>query len=297
MPPIKRDTAVHSLATLTGVVDVKQDREVDVGVNSLHIKTNYRCTETLIMKKLLHLAAVTTTLVSLSAAPAFAESAKNAMSVSGVALIQPTTQTEGWQPILNAAIHTAQQKDLIAGASLETGLYTQTQVRGKNGSTDTASANAQIEVRVLVDLYADGKGTATDESGGNVSGFDLVAAPGHVVFDKRLQSLSATLGGVLESCSDTNLDGTIDLLTECTVTDEQIDLLSSTMAAHHFNFVIPNLPSGTHRVVLQARISSASSSVAGSASANGLIGKGAFTVEEVRAVNVKRLPGLFTFSM
>lgn len=248
------------------------------------------------MKKVLPIT-IAAVLASFSASPSIAESAKNAMAVSGIALVQQTTQTGGWQKVLSANIHTAQQKDLIASASLETGLYTQTQVKGKNGSTDSSSANAQIELRVLVDLYADGNGSAIDETGAVASGYDLVAAPGHVVFDKRMQTLSATLGGVLESCTDTNLDGTIDVRTECTFTDEQIELVLGTMAAHHFNFVIPNLPSGTHRVVLQARISSGSSTQSGSASANGLVGKGSFTVEEVRAVNVKSLPGSFTFNM
>lgn len=252
------------------------------------------------MKRMTHLSiatAIVTTLVGFATSLALAASAKNTMSVSGVVLVQATTQTHSWDKVLAASIHVAEQKELIAGASLETGLYTQTQVKGKNGTPDTSTAGAQIEVRVLVDLDSDGLGSVVDENGQNVSGFDLIAAPGHVVFDKRVQTLSAVLGGVIQSCTDQNLDGTIDITTECVVTNEEINLILDTMGARHFNFVIGNLPQGTHRLELQAQISSSTESQSGSASAAALVGKGSFTVEEVRAVNTKDTSGSFSFSM
>jgi hypothetical protein len=252
------------------------------------------------MKKLMQLAITTTlatTLLGLTTGAAFAASAKTALEVKGATLMQATPQTHSWDRILSASIHVAEQKELIAGASLETGLYTQTKVKGKNGTSDTSSAGVQIEMRVLVDLDSDGFGTVTDEDGNVISGFDLIAAPGHVVFDKRAQELSAVLGGVIDSCTDVNGDGTIDITTECSVTDEEINLILETMAAHHFNFVIGNLPQGTHRLELQAQISSSTDSQNGSASADALIGKGSFTVEEVRAVNTKDSSGSFDISM
>ncbi|MFL6624159.1 MAG: hypothetical protein ACJ8NR_16340 [Sulfurifustis sp.] len=252
------------------------------------------------MKKIHRLAIATvlsTALVGLTGPAALAASAKNAMSVSGLALVRATSATNNWDKVLGASIHVASQKDLIAGASLETGLYTQTQVKSKNGTTDTSSAGVQIEVRVLVDLNSDGRGSVVDENGVTINGFDLIAAPGYVVYDKRVQTLSATLGGIIQSCTDLNLDGTIDVTTECTVTDEDIDLILETMGAHHFNFVVPNLAVGTHRLELQARITSSTGSMSGSSSAAALIGKGSFTVEEVRAVNSKDSAGAFTFDM
>jgi hypothetical protein len=252
------------------------------------------------MKKLAHVALaamVTSGISGLATAAALAASAKNTMAVSGLALVQATNQTNRWDKVLAATIHVAQQKELIAGASLETGVYTQTQVRSKNGTSDTASATAQIEVRVLVDLYSDNSGSVIDENGKTIHGFDLIAAPGHVVFDKRTQTLSAVLGGVIQSCTDSDLDGTIDITTECTVTEEEINLILDTMGAHHFNFVVGNLPQGTHRLELQAQISSSTSAQIGSASAKALMGKGSFTVEEVRAVNSKDSAGAFTFDM
>lgn len=252
------------------------------------------------MKKMPRLAVTTVftaVLVGIAAPLALAASAKNAMSVSGLTLVRATSATNSWDKVLGASIHVASQKDLIAGASLETGLYTKTQVKSKNGTTDTATAGVQIEVRVLVDLDSDGRGSVVDESGVTIDGFDLIAAPGYVVYDKRVQTLSATLGGVIQSCTDQNLDGTIDITTECVVTDEDIDLILDTMGAQHFNFVVPNLPVGMHRLELQARITSSTGAMSGSSSAAALIGKGSFTVEEVRAVNTKDSMGGFTFEM
>lgn len=57
------------------------------------------------------------------------------------------------------------------------------------------------------------------------------------------------------------------------------------MAAHHFNFVIANLPAGDHLIEVLTEIKSSNSSQAGSASAYATIGKGSLTVEEIRATN------------
>lgn len=152
-------------------------------------------------------------------------------------------------------------------------------------------------MRVLIDLNGDGRGTVVDEEGKTINGFDLIAAPGQIIFDKRAQTLSATLGGVIESCRDGNLDGVIDVMTECTVTNEEINLILDTMGAHYFNFMVGNLMQGTHRLELQARISSSTGSQIGSSSAAALIGKGSFTVEEVRTVNTKDSYGSYNFSM
>jgi len=105
-----------------------------------------------------------------------------------------------------------------------------------------------------------------------------------VVFDKRAQTLSATLGG-FQSCVDLNGDGVIDVATECTLTDEEIELILDTMAAHHFNFMAANLPPGNHTLEVQVGIGVDTSFGAGSASATAGVGRGSLTVEEVRAIN------------
>ena len=147
--------------------------------------------------------------------------------------------------------------------SLETGLYSQTEVKSRGGNKDTSSAAATIKVQVLVD--------------------GVPAYPGDVVFDRRSQTLSATLGGILSNCTDSNGDGDIDL-DDCTLASEEIELILDTMAAHSFNFIMADLRPGEHAVEVQAMISTSSGSGSGSASSNATIGNGSVTVEELRMI-------------
>ncbi len=130
---------------------------------------------------------------------------------------------------------------------------------------DVSTAEAAIEVKVLVDGQE--------------------AAPGVVVFDKRKQQLSAALGGYYTNCTDSNLDGITDVLTECELAPEEIGLLLDTTAAHHFNFIKADLGQGTHSVVVKSMINNNTVFANGSASASALLGKGSLSVEEVQAVN------------
>ena len=198
--------------------------------------------------------------LGLASSGALAQSAKATAKVGNVNVLNQTTL--GWTTILANTIKTANQKDLFIDVSLETGLYTQTKVRS-NGNKDTSSAEATIKVQVLVD--------------------GVPAYPGEVVFDRRNQTLSATLGGILENCTDSNGDGDIDL-NDCTLAPEEIELILDTMAAHSFNFIMDDLGPGEHAVEVQATISTSGSSGAGSASANATIGNGSVTVEEVRLI-------------
>jgi hypothetical protein len=198
--------------------------------------------------------------LGLASTSALAQSAKATAKVGDVNVLNQTAL--GWTTILSNTIKTANQKDLFIDVSLETGLYTQTKVRS-NGNKDTSSADATIKVQVLVD--------------------GVPAYPGDVVFDQRSQTLSATLGGILENCTDSNGDGDIDL-NDCTLAPEEIELILDTMAAHSFNFIMDDLGPGEHAVEVQAMISTSGSSGAGSASANATIGNGSVTVEEVRLI-------------
>lgn len=199
--------------------------------------------------------------------------------------------------ILSATIKTANQKDLLIGVSLQNGLFTDTTVKGKLGSSEVATAMAAILVRVEID------------------GQKNRAFPSSVVFAQRIQELSATLGGVIQSCNfgltDSNGDGVPDsgeivIARDCTVTEEQIGLMLSTTSANHFNFVAPNLTPGDHTVKVYARAMSSAEFKNGltptkfdaagnpiefqqtadnSATAWALIDVGSLTVEETRAVN------------
>ena len=133
-------------------------------------------------------------------------------------------------------------------------------------------------------------------TGGSPFGPGTVAEPGPVVLSARVQVLSATLGGVIESCEDLNGDGVIDVKTECVVSDEEIGLFLGTLAAHHFNFILPDMDQGEYDIVAwfitgalaAVDIDEVSIAEGGSVSASAFalaaIGKHMVTVQQVRAV-------------
>src|SRR5205809_6357436 len=98
-------------------------------------------------------------------------SSKVTAKTANVTLLPKPTGTGDWQTLLANTIKTANQKDLFITASLEVGLFTQTKVSSKNNVTDTSSANANVQVRVLVD--------------------GRIVEPGAVVYGRRTQTLSA----------------------------------------------------------------------------------------------------------
>ena len=133
-----------------------------------------------------------------------------------------------------ATIKVPQDKELLVGVSAEIGLVTYGSVKGKNGGSAKAIADAEAYVTVF----------AVPKAGGDT----LTAAPGVIILSKRVQELSATLGGVIQECTDGDLDGTITIADDCIVTDEEIGLLQDTTAAHHFNFVLPNMDQGEYDI-------------------------------------------------
>jgi hypothetical protein len=151
-----------------------------------------------------------------------------------------------------ATIKVPQDKELLVGVSAEIGLVTFGSVKGKNGGGAKSIADAET----YVNIFAVPTGTYDDTT--NPAG-SVLAKPGQIMLSKRIQELSATLGGVIQSCTDgdtdfdgvadTDLNGTIDVATECVVTDEEISLLLDTTAAHHFNFVLPNMGQGEYDIV------------------------------------------------
>lgn len=216
------------------------------------------------MKKLVTILALSL----LATTPVFAASAKFTANVGSMAVVSPmlkANDADGWSTVLSGQIHTATPKDLLIGVSLETSLLTDTLVKSSKGVQDTSTAEAGIEIKVLVDGQE--------------------AAPGVVVFDKRKQQLSATLGGYYTNCMDDNLDGITDMLTECDLVPEEIELLLDTTAAHHFNFIKADLGQGVHTVVVKSKISNNTVFANGTASSSALLGKGSLSVEEVQAVN------------
>src|SRR5713226_5865040 len=177
------------------------------------------------MRKVLGIALTLALAITLVLGIASAQSqpaSKAAVQVANTTLIGQTgtaTPPGVWVDLLSATIKTSQQKDLFVDVSLECGLFTETLVRSKGGTSDTSKAEAIVMVRVLVD--------------------GVPAQPGAVNFCTRSQTLMAQFGGIL-SCTDLNGDGVITL-DECTLTNEQLDLILDSMAANAFNFALADV--------------------------------------------------------
>ena len=197
-------------------------------------------------------------------------SSKSAVAISDITLIRSTTETHSWDPILISSIKVPEQKDLVFHVSLECGLYTDTHVKSKGGKEDTSVAEATIKVRVKV-LDANGN-------------FVMYAGPGGengIVFARRSQELMAKFGGILTDDSITcNADGCVIDYTK--VTDEELQLILSTMSSNAFNFLAPNLSSGIYEVVVETEIGSAGVAGAGSSNAYAAVGLGSLVVDEIR---------------
>ena len=193
-----------------------------------------------------------------------------------------------------ATIKVPQGKELLIGVSAEIGLVTDTSVKGKNGGAARAVAGGEAYVTVF----------AVPQNGGN----SLEAAPGEIMLSKRVQELSATLGGVIQSCQVPCAVDTItseivcdDILIadDCEVTDEEIGLLLDTTAAHHFNFLLPDMNQGVYDIKAvfttgaRAKVDicdegeecsyDPEGTVAASAAATAVINKAMLTVQQVRA--------------
>ena len=231
-----------------------------------------------------------------------AGSTSNAAQIGNVGdFLVLNASNSGAASALSATIKTSEQKDLIFGVSLECGLYTKTEVKGKKGQTSTANAMATVEVGVILD-----KGTADAR----------VAAPGWVTFCSREQELSATLGGVLEKCDvsitenpDGTLSGAFDK-DDCEFTDEMISLMLKTMNANHYNFILTDVGtygSGGHSVDVMVRTTSSETGSSVDefgepvvdefgdpkyeATANAILGNGTLVLDEVRLARELDLEG------
>ncbi|MCZ6484362.1 MAG: hypothetical protein O6826_01530 [Acidobacteria bacterium] len=172
--------------------------------------------------------------------------------------------------ILSQAIKTPTGKGLFIDVSVECGLVTDTWVQSKKGNKNTATAEASVVVWVTVD------------------GAPHYAEPGHVVFCRRTQELTATFSGLLSLCVDP-ATGIIDPACFEFLQPEEIGLLLDTMSANSFNFYYGLETSGVHTVEVWAQIGT-TTSVSGLdqeahfAQAEALIGKGSVTINLVRLI-------------
>ena len=220
---------------------------------------------------------------SLPASKAAAQVSTVTVCVNGntAQAISPCTLTDGsgnWRDVMTTQIKTSNVADLFAGASLVTGVYTSTTVKGNaTGATSTAVAEGTVRVRVLLDPVSANCQT-------NCTSFTTLPDMNNgVTFDQRIQSLSANLGFIFtQQCVTTPLT--------CTLTPEQITLVLDTTSAHSFNFILPNVGTGTHTITVQAQVNTDNTSIfsntnGGVSAANALFGLGSLTIDSVRLVN------------
>jgi hypothetical protein len=236
-------------------------------------------------------------------------SAKGSAAISNNTLLEATTETHSWDPVLSTMIQVSSQKELVFDVALQCGLYTDTLVRSKGGQKDTSTAEAAIDVRVkLQRRNSDG-----------TFGEPFFAYPDHVIYAKRAQSLMAKFQGIFQTCEeyamvtdpytgeprmecvlyspdtclnvnsvDNDGDGVIDGYSTTVDVDcldyEEVQLILDTVNANAFNFVSPNLEQGEYRVTVEAQITSDTSSTNGGAEAKGLVGMGSMVVDEVRFI-------------
>ncbi len=178
--------------------------------------------------------------------------------------------TEYPTAILSQAIKTPTGKGLFIDVSVECGLVTNTLVQSKKGNKSTATAEASVVVWVTVD------------------GAPNYAEPGHVVFCRRTQELTATFSGLLSLCVDP-ATGIIDPACFEILQPEEIGLLLDTMSANSFNFYYGLELSGVHTVEVWAEIGTMTSVTdldpeAPFPHAEALIGKGSVTIDLVRLI-------------
>ncbi len=174
-----------------------------------------------------------------------------------------------WTTVLAQDLKTAQNWDLEGIFYAVIGLGTETTVSSKNMVSDTATATAGVNVRMLID--------------------GVVAFPGPVTYSLRSQQLTATLegaiGGCLTNTVTTNLNGQIVVVTSVNtncVLPEVIGLIQHTMSAHAFSFVAPAVWSGVHNVQIQVQVSAIGDNQNGTFKAAAFVGKSMLSISSSR---------------
>lgn len=182
------------------------------------------------MKKLIQVLTTAAIAGLFATATTFAQSSGN--FTARVQTTQCTINTVGGLPnsgsldnhgggtLLTTTIKTpnSSQTTLLIRPSLVTGLFNNTQV---TGAMESSANSAAVKVTVTLD--------------GNPVAPATVATPS-IIYDQRFQQLSTNVFDSISGCSANN---------NC-----NIDLIESTLAAHSFDFVAPNVGGGTHTLVV-----------------------------------------------
>jgi hypothetical protein len=166
-------------------------------------------------------------------------------------------------PLLDTYIKTpnSQFTTLLITPSLVTGLFTNTEV---TQSMESSAVSAAVKVTVTLDGQPVAPATTGSPS---------------IIYDQRFQQLSTNVFDQIATCS---------VMNNCS-----IDLIDSTLAAHSFNFVAPNVGGGNHHLQVQWTFDCTDNTGANvpcttvytANTAGACAGPGSVTVTQVKAFN------------
>ncbi len=147
---------------------------------------------------------------------------------------------------------------LLIRPSLVTGLFTETKI-----STQIPSATANVAIQVCVEV----SNTESD-----------VYPKDCITYDQRFQQVSSDLFSQLEECTSTDTLGVTTLNPLC-----NFDLILSTLSAHSFDFVVPNVGQGDHNVRVYWTVTGAEDNLSTKGSKGAAcVGPGMLTVTQVK---------------
>ncbi len=250
------------------------------------------------------LATITVLILALIAASAFADSSGNftaagtsAACTATPAVFNSTTGSFGGATLsggtnltsFTASIQTpnGQGTTLLIRPSLDTGLFTSTKL---STTVNNATADVGIMVCVYVDPTLDGSGNVIPGRTG------MAVSPSNcVVYDQRIQQVSNTLFGNIATCVSVPTATPCSTNADCPSGDVcgttgvcmapapgcSFDILLTTLSAHSYDYVVPNMTNGSHTVVMQwGMIGTNNNTVGGNTQA--CVGPVSLTVQQVK---------------
>mmetsp|Transcript_24998 Transcript_24998/g.37309 ORF Transcript_24998/g.37309 Transcript_24998/m.37309 type:complete len:246 (-) Transcript_24998:112-849(-) len=180
-------------------------------------------------------------------------------------------------------------KELLVGLSGVVNIMTLTSVKATNkAKAGQVTAVADAAVSVALKIGEEGETAAAICNNDDVT---KIAAPGNVTLSSRKQTLSVEvdLDVVCKDSEDTDCVAIADALGIDGYV--AVELALDTTAAHHFNFVIMDVPVGTFNIVACFAGAGGTSLTADaegtSAMAFAAIGKRMLTVEQVKAAKTR----------
>ncbi len=157
---------------------------------------------------------------------------------------------EGYNPIFIQTINTPNGGDLFVDVSLECGMTTNLRTTSRRISTAPWSCRLALrkaEVTLKVNVLVDG----------------MEAEPGEIIFARRKYQSIAQFAGDISECisietveieeNEEIIEQDIIVVDQDCIQPETLELLLDTMTANSFTFIAPDLSSGKHTIVVQAK--------------------------------------------